>query len=163
MEAARGSDVKSRPFGYFPQMTKERSDERAGSVVKHTLWGKPQEGRTPRRLSLRRKAMVCGKCGSPYMLDDSCSDIKVYKCWACGNRLYVDHPKRRGSLTCSRCGGDMDTENKLGCCAACMKLLNIHAVRTKGRTYGETMGARGTTFIRKSPAQLLHNRDCRKR
>ena len=72
------------------------------------------------------------------MVDDSYSDIKVYKCWVCGDRLYVDHPKRRGSLVCSRCGDDKDAKNKLGYCNNCLKLLNINLERTQGRNYGET-------------------------
>ena len=107
--------------------------------------------------------MVCGKCGSGCMVDDSYSDIKVYKCWVCGNRLYVDHPKRWGSFVCSRCGDDMDTENELGYCKACVKLLNVDVERMTERTYGETTCVCGTTFIRKSPRQLFHAKDCRKR
>ena len=42
--------------------------------------------------------MICNKCGFGHMFDDSHFDIKVYKCWACGNRIYVDHPKRWGFL-----------------------------------------------------------------
>ena len=107
--------------------------------------------------------MVCGKCGSPYMVDESYGDIKVYKCWVCGDRLYVDHPKRSGSLVCSRCGDNLDTENELGCCKDCLKLLNIHVEPMMVRTYGETTCACGTTFIRRSPRQLFHAKDCRKR
>ncbi len=106
--------------------------------------------------------MVCGKCGSPYMVDESYSDIKVYKCWVCGDRLYVDHPKRSGTLVCSRCGDDLDTENGLGYCRACSRLLHIHVEPMMERTYGETTCACGTTFIRKSPRQLFHAKDCRK-
>jgi hypothetical protein len=107
--------------------------------------------------------MACGKCGSQYMVDDSYRDIKVFKCWVCGNRLYVDHPRRSGSLVCSRCGDDRDTENELGYCEGCLKLLNIHVERMTVRTYGETSCACGTTFIRNSPRQLFHAKDCRKR
>ena len=107
--------------------------------------------------------MVCSKCGSGYMVDDSYSDVKVYKCLVCGNRLYVDHPKRLGSLICSRCGDGMDTENELGYCNKCLNLLNVDAERMKERTYGETTCACGATFIRKSPRQQFHAKDCRKR
>ena len=107
--------------------------------------------------------MVCGKCGSGYMVDDSHNDIEVYKCWVCGNRLYVDYPKRSGSLVCSRCGDDMVTENELGYCENCLKPLNVNVERMKERTYGETTCACGMTFIRKSPRQQFHARDCRKR
>ena len=107
--------------------------------------------------------MICGKCGSPYMVDDSNSDIKVYKCWVCGDRLYVNHPKRSGSLVCSRCGDDLDTENEPGYCRACSRLLHTHVEPMMVRTYGETTCACGTVFIRKSPKQLFHAKDCRKR
>ena len=107
--------------------------------------------------------MVCGKCGSRFMVDDSYSDVKVYKCWVCGDRLYVDHPKRSGSLVCSRCGDDLDTENGLGYCKDCSRILNIHVEPMMVRTYGETTCACGTTFIKKSPSQAFHAKDCRKR
>ena len=107
--------------------------------------------------------MVCDKCGTGHMIDDSYFDIKVYKCWVCGNRLYVDHPKKRGSLVCYRCGDDIDTENELGYCKGCLKLLNIRVEPIKERTYGETTCACGTTFIRKRPRHLFHAKDCRKR
>ena len=107
--------------------------------------------------------MVCGKCASPYMLDDSQGDIRVYKCWVCGNRLYVDYPQRLGSLVCFRCGDAVDTKNELGYCAGCLKLLDIRGEPMKVRTYGETTCACGTTFIKKSPRQLFHTQACRKR
>ena len=107
--------------------------------------------------------MICGKCGSQHMVDESYGDIEVYKCWTCGDRVYADHPKRSGSLVCSRCGDGMDTENELGYCKNCLKLLNIHVGRMKVRTYGETTCVCGATFIRKAPRQLFHTKDCRKR
>ena len=85
---------------------------------------------------------MCGKCGSRYMVDDSHGDIKVYKCWVCGNRLYVGYPKRLGSLVCFRCGDGMDTRNDLGYCAGCMKVLEIPCVPIKAR--------------RKSPRHVFH-------
>lgn len=105
--------------------------------------------------------MVCDKCGSPYMIDDSYYDIKVYKCWACGNRLYADHPKRSGSLICDRCGDDLDTENELGHCRACSRLPNTHVEPMMVRTYGESICACGTTFIRRSPRQQFHAKNGR--
>jgi hypothetical protein len=108
-------------------------------------------------------SMVCDKCGFGYMIDDSYFDVKVFKCWVCGNRLYIDYPRRWGSLVCSRCGNDMTEENELGYCRECMKLLNVHMGRLKGRTYGESVCACGTTFVRKSPTQMFHSKDCRKR
>jgi DNA-directed RNA polymerase subunit M/transcription elongation factor TFIIS len=107
--------------------------------------------------------MMCGKCGSSYMVDDSYEGVKVYKCWACGNRLYVDHPKRSGSLVCSRCGDDVDTENVLGYCRSCSTHLNPHVEQMLVRTYGESTCACGTTFVRRSPRQLFHAKECRKR
>ena len=109
----------------------------------------------------RRCIMVCSKCGFGHMVDDSHFDIKVYKCFSCGNRFYVDHPKRWGALVCSRCGADMGEKNDLGCCKECLRLLNVHVDRIKGRTYGETVCACGATFIRKSPTQTFHSKDCR--
>ena len=61
-------------------------------------------------------SMLCDKCGFGYMVDDSYFDVKVLKCWVCGNRLYVDYPRRWGSLVCSRCGNDMIEENDFGYC-----------------------------------------------
>ena len=107
--------------------------------------------------------MVCDKCGFGYMVDDSYFDVKVLKCWVCGNRLYVDYPRRWGSLVCSRCGNDMIEENELGYCRECMKLLSVHMGRLKRRTYGESVCACGTHFVRKSPTQMFHSKDCRKR
>lgn len=107
--------------------------------------------------------MLCDKCGSGYMVDDSYHDIKVYKCFACGNRLYADHPKRSGSLICSRCGDDLDAENGLGYCKACSRLLSTRVEPMIERTYGETTCACGVTFLRKSPRQQFHAKDCRKR
>jgi len=107
--------------------------------------------------------MVCGKCGSSCMVDDSYREINVYKCWICGDRLYVDHPKRSGSLVCSRCGDDTDVKNELGYCKACSRLLKVNVEPMKVRTYGEMTCACGTTFIRKSPRQLFHARNCRMR
>jgi hypothetical protein len=109
------------------------------------------------------ETMVCEKCGFGHMIDDSYFDIKVFKCWVCGNRLYVDYPKRWGSLVCARCGSDMDEENELGYCRDCLKLLDIHVGRLKGRTYGESVCKCGTVFTRKSPTQMFHSKDCRRR
>ncbi len=107
--------------------------------------------------------MVCEKCGFGHMIDDSYFDIKVYKCWVCGNRLYIDYPKRWGSRVCARCGNDMEEENELGYCENCLKLLNIHMGRLKGRTYGKSVCQCGTVFTRKSPTQMFHSKDCRRR
>jgi hypothetical protein len=107
--------------------------------------------------------MVCDKCGFGYMIDDSYRDIRVFKCWVCGNRLYVDHPKRWGSFLCARCGDAMDEENELSYCRDCLKLLTMHAGRMHGRTYGETVCTCGITFIRRSPTQMFHSKHCRKR
>ena len=71
------------------------------------------------------------------MVDDSDTGIKVYKCWACGNRVYVDHPKRSGSLVCSRCGDDLDTTDGLGYCKDCSRFLHIHAEPMMVRTHGD--------------------------
>jgi len=105
--------------------------------------------------------MVCTKCGFGHMIDDSHYDVKVYRCWVCGNRNYVDHPKRPGSFVCARCGDDADEENGLGYCKDCLKRLNIHVPRMNGRTYGETTCACGTTFVKKSPTQMFHAKHCR--
>ena len=107
--------------------------------------------------------MVCDKCGFGYMVDDSHRDIKVFKCWVCGNRLYVDHPKRRGALVCARCGDVIDEENELNYCAECLRLLAAHTGRMHRRTYGESICRCGAIFVRKSPTQAFHSKDCRKR
>jgi hypothetical protein len=97
------------------------------------------------------------------MVDDSHHDIKVFKCWVCGDRIYPDHPKRSGARVCSRCGSDMDEKNALSLCRNCLSLFDTHAERLKGRNYGETVCICGKTFTRKSPTQLFHSRECRKR
>ena len=107
--------------------------------------------------------MICQKCGFGYMVDDSHHDIRVFKCWLCGDRIYPDYPKRSGALICSRCGSDMDEENALNLCTDCVSLLNVHAHHLKGRTYGESVCACGTRFTRSSPTQLFHSKACRKR
>ncbi len=107
--------------------------------------------------------MVCDKCGFGYMLDDSHRDIQVFKCWVCGNRVYVGHPKRRGAIICARCGDEVEEQNQFCYCDDCLKLLNLQATRMHGRTYGETVCKCGATFIRRSPTQVFHSRDCRKR
>jgi len=107
--------------------------------------------------------MVCDKCGFAYMVDDSHYEIRVYKCWVCGNRSYVDHPKRPGSLVCSRCGDNLDADNELGYCNSCLKYVSINVGSLKERTYGETTCACGMVFIRKSPRQIFHSKDCRKK
>jgi len=111
----------------------------------------------------RRGPMLCEKCGCGCMVDDSYSDISVYKCWVCGNRIYPDHPKRFGALVCSRCGRDMDEKNALSLCKDCLKLLNLPIHRLKGRNLGVTVCSCGRRFVRKSPTQLFHSKACRKR
>jgi len=113
--------------------------------------------------------MICDKCGAGYMVDDSYNEVKVYKCWMCGNRVYVDHPKRLGFHVCSRCGEEVETRNVWGYCNDCLKLFNLHierlaaAERAKERTYGETTCTCGTTFVKKSPTQMFHAKECRRR
>jgi hypothetical protein len=106
--------------------------------------------------------MICQKCGVGHMVDDSRHGITVFKCWVCGDRTYPEHPKRSGAFVCSRCGDDMEEKNELGLCKNCLRVLNIHAVRLKERNYGEFVCACGTTFMRKSPIQLFHSRECRR-
>ncbi len=79
--------------------------------------------------------MICDKCGFPHMVDDSESDIKVYRCWVCGNRTYLGYPKRSGSLVCMRCGGETEEENDLSYCRNCLKLLNIDERKTHRLTF----------------------------
>ena len=107
--------------------------------------------------------MNCQKCGFGYMLDDSHQDIKVFKCWVCGDRIYPDHPKRSGARVCSRCGEEMDEKNASRLCKNCLRYYDMHADRLKGRNYGETVCACGTIFTRKSPTQLFHSKECKKR
>jgi len=107
--------------------------------------------------------MICHKCGFGPMVDDSHHDIKVFKCWVCGDRIYSDHPKRSGALVCSRCGSDMDEKNALSLCKNCLSVPGIHGDHMKWRTYGETVCVCGMPFMRKSPTQLFHSKECRKR
>jgi hypothetical protein len=86
------------------------------------------------RVRLAGGIMACAKCGVGYMIDDSCNEIEVYKCWVCGDRIYAGYPKRWGALVCSRCGKEKHEENELGYCEDCLRLLNIHIDRTKRRS-----------------------------
>ena len=100
------------------------------------------------------KPMLCDKCGFGYMVDDSYHDIKVYKCWVCGNRIYLDHLRRRGSLVCSRCGADMDRQNELGYCKDCLKLLNIDPERMRSTPKANSLRARRDLRQKKSRPDL---------
>ena len=82
--------------------------------------------------------MVCQKCTTGLMVDDSHHDIKVIKCVACGERVYAGYPKRWGALVCTRCGIDLNAPNRLTLCPACHNVLGIRVRPLKGRTYGET-------------------------
>ena len=106
--------------------------------------------------------MVCQKCTTGLMVDDSHHDIKVIKCVACGERVYAGYPKRWGALVCTRCGIDLNAPNRLTLCPTCHNVLGIRVRPLKGRTYGETTCACGTTFTtRKSPRQAFHSEQCR--
>ncbi len=105
--------------------------------------------------------MVCRKCGFGYMIDDSHHDIRVFKCWVCGERIYPHYPKRSGALACSRCGSAMEEENALNLCKDCARLLNSGAHHLKGRTYGESVCACGIRFTKKSPTQQFHSTECK--
>ena len=90
------------------------------------------------------------------MVDDSYFDIKVYKCWVCGNRLYVDYPKRLGSLACFRCGDPVDVRSGQGHCASCLKVLGLKRDPVKARACRETNRMGGRSFSRKKePPQLF--------
>lgn len=69
--------------------------------------------------------MLCDKCGMPHMIEDSTSGIEVYRCWVCGNRMYVNHPKRSGLLTCSKCGRPIEEKNVLNYCTKCWDDLRV--------------------------------------
>jgi len=69
--------------------------------------------------------MICHKCGFGYMVDDSHRDIKVLRCWVCGERIYPDHPKRSGALVCSRCGDELAATNASGLCTNCSRYHGI--------------------------------------
>lgn len=107
--------------------------------------------------------MVCEKCGVGFMIDDTLHEVEVYKCWVCGNRNYVGHPKRHGSLVCGRCGDDLPEENGQGYCTECLRLARLNTEHLKKRAYGKTVCACGATFRRKEPAQVFHSRACRQR
>ena len=107
--------------------------------------------------------MVCYKCASGFMVDDSHHDIKVIRCLACGERIYAGYPKRWGALVCSRCGTDLDAPNRLTLCCDCAQVLGIPFRPPRGRTHGETTCPCGTTFTRKSPTQVFHSTQCKSR
>jgi len=107
--------------------------------------------------------MICHKCGSGYMVDDSYRDIEVLRCWLCGERIYPGHPKRSGLLVCSRCGDELDEANPAGLCTNCSRDHGMDTEWLKERSYGETVCICGATFIRKSPRQHFHSPACRKR
>ncbi len=106
--------------------------------------------------------MICQKCGRANMVDDSFHDIKVLRCFACGDRIYLDHPKRSGAFVCSRCGNGMAEKNPLGVCSDCLMPLGIPGEGLKQRSYGQATCACGATFTRKSPTQLFHSKECRR-
>jgi len=63
---------------------------------------------------------------SRYMLDDSYSDIEVYKCWVCVTDS-MSIIQRDRVLSCVPDGGDdLDMENELGYCKTCLRLLTPH-------------------------------------
>jgi len=105
--------------------------------------------------------IVCHKCETGLMVDDSHHDIKVIKCLACGERVYAGYPKRWGALVCSRCGRDLGAPNQLTLCPNCQNVLGIRVRPLRGRTYGETICPCGTTFTRKSPSQVFHSTKCK--
>lgn len=78
--------------------------------------------------------MLCDKCGTPHMIEDSTPQIEVYRCWVCGNRMYVNHPKRSGLLTCSKCGGTIEEKNALNYCRKCWEGLQIFKRKQSGGT-----------------------------
>ena len=82
--------------------------------------------------------MICEKCGTGLLVDDSHHDIKVLKCVSCGDRIYAGHPKRWGALVCCRCGDDLDEANELSLCQGCQRALGIPARSLKKRICGET-------------------------
>jgi hypothetical protein len=114
----------------------------------------------PKAAAVTGGLMVCDKCGVGLMVNDNHRDILAYRCWVCGNRIYVGHPKRCGAFVCSRCGGDIDEENELSLCRDCIKLLKIPLGRMKVRTYGEAICVCGKKFTRKSPTQRFHSKQC---
>ena len=107
--------------------------------------------------------MLCCKCETGFMVDDSHHDIKVIKCLVCGERVYAGHPKRWGDFVCSRCGDDLDEANELSLCQGCLNVLGIPTRALKKRTYGKTTCPCGTTFTRKSSTQSFHCKQCKSR
>lgn len=77
----------------------------------------------------RQVVMLCEKCGMPHMIEDFTSEVEVYRCWVCGNRIYVNHPMCGGFLTCSRCGGPIGEKNVLTYCRKCWDGLRIFKKR----------------------------------
>ena len=107
--------------------------------------------------------MVCHKCETGFMVDDSHRDIQVIKCLVCGERVYAGHPKRWGDSVCSRCGDDLDEANELCLCPSCLNVLGIRARALRERTYGDTNCPYGKAFTRKSPTQVFHSTQCKSR
>lgn len=66
------------------------------------------------------------------MVEDTTSEIEVYRCWVCGNRRYVNHPKRSGLLMCSKCGEPVEGKNVLNYCKTCWEGLQIFKKRKIG-------------------------------
>jgi hypothetical protein len=66
------------------------------------------------------------------MIEDSTSKIEAYRCWVCGNRSYVNHPKRSGLLTCVKCGGMIEEKNALNYCRKCWDGLQVFRKRDSG-------------------------------
>lgn len=63
------------------------------------------------------------------MINDSTSEIEVYRCWMCGNRRYVNHPKRIGVVNCVKCGGLIEESNVLNYCRKCLDGLKVFRKR----------------------------------
>lgn len=103
--------------------------------------------------------MICSKCGHG-MIQDLFEREQVFKCWVCGNREYVGCSKRIGTDACVKCGDPVETNDGPQYCSACLKFIHIGDT-CADRTYGEALCRCGTIFIRKSPTQTYHSRNCR--
>ena len=109
------------------------------SMIEHPLHRLPRDGVRLIRFSARPinkqnpcrqvGSMLCDKCGTPHMVEDGTSNVEVYRCWVCGNRMYRNHPRRSGVRACRKCGGTVEETNVLNYCRTCWEGLQIFRKR----------------------------------
>lgn len=103
--------------------------------------------------------MICLKCDHE-MVKDEFDGVNVFKCWCCGNRIYMDYLPRIGVEACVKCGDPIKPGNGIQYCPECMKFIHSGNTCLANRTYGETVCRCGIVFVRKTPTQTYHSKDC---